>query len=574
LSGKDIGKTITLCGWVQVRRDHGGVIFVDLRDRYGLTQVVFDPKHNAGTHKEAEHLGREWVLQVSGKVRARPAGMENPKMPTGAVELAVDKLVILNKAETPPIEIEDSVVAGEESRLRHRYLDLRRPVMQKQLLVRHKTAQTVRQFLSENSFVEIETPMFVKTTPGGARVFKVPSRVHPGKFYALPESPQMYKQLLMVAGFDRYFQIVRCMRDEDLRADRQPEFTQIDMEMSFIDEADIQGVVERLLQRIWKDVLGVSIKIPFERLSFHDAMMRFGSDKPDLRFGLEFVDVTKIAAKSGFSVFSSAVEKKGIVLCLNAAGSNFTRKDIDDFVELAKNSGLGGLAWARMAGGKLESSIVKYLSDGVQSELIKAAKAKDGDVLFFAAGEFEKTATALGVVRNEVGRRLKLIKDGFRFCWVVDVPLFEMNEETGKWQARHHIFTSPKDSDISKLEKAPAEVLAKAYDCVLNGVELGGGSIRVHSKEVQERTLQVTGLTYDDAVKKFDFLLNAFRFGAPPHGGIAIGFDRLCALMQGISDIREVIAFPKTKNAENPMDGSPQPWSEEWLRELGLRQRQ
>jgi len=568
-----IGKEVTLCGWVDVRRDHGGVIFIDLRDRYGKTQVVFDPGHNKETHGQAQHLGREWVLQVRGKVRARPSGMANAKLATGDIEIVTDHLHVLNKADAPPIEMDDTNLPSEEVRLTYRYLDLRRPTMQQRMMMRAKAAYAAREYLTHEKFVEIEMPMFVKTTPGGARVFKVPSRTAPGKFFALPESPQMYKQLLMVAGMDRYFSLARCMRDEDLRADRQPEFTQIDLEMSFITEDDVIALIEGLLKTIWKKVLDKDVKTPFQRLTWHDALSRFGSDKPDLRFGLEFVDVSKIVAKSNFGVFKSVIDKKGVVLCLNAKKSNLTRKDIEDFTALAKTHKLSGLAWIRVAEGKkLESSILKYIQDDIQAELVKATGAENGDVLLFAADDFEKAALALGQVRLEVGRRLKLIDEKeFHFCWVVDFPLLEYDADSERWAARHHIFTSPKEADMDKLESAPGEVLSKAYDIVLNGVEMGGGSIRIHDKNVQTRVLQAIGLTYEEAQKRFDFLLRAFQYGAPPHGGIAIGFDRLSALLCGLNDIREVIAFPRTKNADNPMDGSPQEWTDQWLKELHLR---
>ncbi len=570
LNKDTIDKEVVLCGWVDTRRDHGGVIFIDLRDRHGKTQVVFDPKTSAECHKSAEHLGREWVLKISGSVRARPEGMTNSKMPTGEIEVVAKQLEVLSRADTPPIEIDDEKPAGEDIRLQYRYLDLRRPVMQNRLMMRHKAAQAARSHLSDNGFCEIETPMLVKTTPGGARVFKVPSRVHPGKLFALPESPQMYKQLLMVSGMDRYFQFARCLRDEDLRADRQPEFTQIDLEMSFIEESDIHNIIEGLIAKVWKSCLDVDITLPFPKLTWKDALSRFGSDKPDTRFGLEFVDVSQIMAKSEFSVFKSVLEKNGMVFCLNAKKSEFTRKDIEDFTAIAKQAGLGGLAWIRVTDQGLESSITKYIPAPVQEELSAAVKAEKGDTLFFAADEFEKAALGLGSVRLEAGRRLKLIPEGkYNFLWVVDFPLFEKSGES--WSARHHIFTHPKVEDIPLLEKDPGAVRSKAYDIVLNGVELGGGSIRIHDRELQKRTLAVTGLTIEDAERKFDFLLHAFQYGAPPHGGIALGFDRLCALLTGMNDIREVIAFPRTKNAENPMDSSPQEWTTDWLRELYLR---
>jgi len=572
LTKKDIGKVVTLCGWAQSRRDHGGIIFIDLRDRYGINQVVFDPEHNASVHKSAEKIGREWVLRVTGKVVSRPKGMENPKMHTGEIEIMTDKLEILNKSEVPPIDIEDRLEANEEMRLKYRYLDLRRPVMQNHLLTRHTAAQSAREFLSKEGFLEIETPMFVKTTPGGARVFKVPSRVHPGKFYALPESPQIYKQLLMVAGCDKYFQLTRCMRDEDLRADRQPEFTQIDIEQSFVEEEDIFSLVEGLLKNIFKKAINAEVKTPFKRLTWHDAMAKYGSDKPDLRFGLELSEVTKIAEKSDFSVFKNVIAKGGVVYALNASGcASFTRTDIEALIELAKLHHLPGLAWAKVADKGLESSITKYISEPVQKELIKATGAKKGDLLLFAADKFIKAVAGLGQVRLAIAQKKNLVKNALAFCWVVDFPSYEFNEDSGKWQATHHIFTAPKEEDVKFLEKEPGKVRSKAYDIVLNGVELGGGSIRIHDREVQKQMLKVTGLTFEEAEKKFDFLLEAFKYGAPPHGGIAMGFDRLCALLLGITDIREAIAFPKTKNAENPLDNSPQDWTPEWLKELHLK---
>ncbi len=567
------GKEATLCGWVQSRRDHGGVIFIDLRDRYGLTQVVFDPSHNKEVHKTAEHLGREWVLQAEGHVRMRPEGMANTKLLTGEIELLADSLTILNKAETPPIEIEDTAEANEELRLKYRYLDLRRPLMQKRLLVRHKAAQAMREYLSSQNFIEIETPILQRTTPGGARVFKVPSRIQPGKFFALPESPQIYKQLLMVAGFDRYFQLAKCMRDEELRADRQPEFTQIDLEMSFADEKDIQTIVEGMIKQIFKKALNIDLKIPFPRMTFHDALNKYGSDKPDLRFGLEFTDATEIVKHSDFGVFKSVADQKGKIYCLNAKkAGRFTRTEIEELIDIAKTYDLPGLAWMKVnEKAELESSVVKYFNPEVQSKLKKATNAEQGDLLLFAAGEWEKAATALGYVRLHLGKKLNLIKEEFNFLWVVDALAFEWNEETNRWQARHHIFTHPKDEDIDKLETAPAEVRAKAYDIVLNGWEMGGGSIRIHRKDIQTRVLQVIGLDYESAEKRFDFLLNAFKYGAPPHGGIAIGLDRLVAIMNGVMDIREAIAFPRNKARENPMDGSPQDWTPEFLKELYLK---
>lgn len=574
LTKKELQKEVTLAGWVQTRRDHGGLVFIDLRDRYGITQVVFDPSHNKEAHKAADKLGREWVIQITGHVRLRPEGMTNSKLITGEIEIITDHLEILNIAETPPFEIDDRNTASEDLRLQYRYLDLRRPTMQKHLLTRHKAAQATREYLSSQNFLEIETPILQRTTPGGARVFKVPSRVHPGKFFALPESPQIYKQLLMVSGCDRYFQIPKCLRDEDLRADRQPEFTQIDLEMSFVDEKDVQTIVEGLLANIFQKVLNMKIQTPFQRMTFHDAMTKYGSDKPDLRFGLEFVDVTDIVKHSEFGVFKSVADKKGKIFCLNAKGAGkFTRTEIEELIGIAKLYKLPGLAWIKVTGQNvLESSIVKYISQPIQAQIIETTKAQEGDLLLFAADEFEKAANALGQVRLHLGKKLGLINEGeFKFLWVVDFPLYEWNEEINGWQARHHIFTHPKDEDMDKLETAPGEVRAKAYDVVLNGWEIGGGSIRIHRKDVQARTLHVIGLEYEQAEKRFDFLLNAFKYGAPPHGGLAIGFDRLTALMNGTTDIREVIAFPRNKASENPLDGSPQEWTPEFLKELNLK---
>lgn len=570
ITKREIKKEVKLCGWVNSRRDHGGIIFIDLRDRYGFTQIVLDPKK----FPEADKLRREWCIQITGKVRTRPKDMENDKIKTGEIEIEVSSLKILNESEVPPFEVDDRIEANEELRLKYRYLDLRRPIMQEHLLVRHKAAQAAREYLSSENFLEIETPMLVKTTPGGARVFKVPSRTHPGKFYALPESPQMYKQLLMVSGCDRYFQLARCLRDEDLRVDRQPEFTQIDIELSFIDREDIYKNVEGLLKHVFKKVLSLDTKTPFQRLTYHEAMSRYGSDKPDLRFSLELVDMTETMKKSNFSIFKNVIDKKGVVYCLNAKKcGKFSRTEIEELIDVAKVHHLSGLAWIKVEKGlKLESSIVKYIPDKLHKELIKSVKADEGDLLLFAAEQFEKALTALGEVRLHLGKKLKLINPKeYKFCWITDFPAFEFNQETNSWQAKHHIFTAPLDEDIKNIEKNPEKVRAKAYDIVLNGVEIGGGSIRINRRDIQTKMLQVTGLSYEEAEKKFDFLLNAFRYSAPPHGGIAIGFDRLCALLCGINDIREVIAFPKNKAAENPMDESPQSWTSEFLKELNLK---
>lgn len=574
LTLKDNNKKVVLEGWSNTRRDHGGVIFIDLRDRYGLTQVVFDPKHNPKPHSAAEKIAREDVLRVTGKVRPRKEGMINPNMSTGEIEVIVDDLEILNKAETPPIEIDDRRLASEELRMKYRYLDLRRPAMVRNLTIRHNAAQAARKYLSTQKFLEIETPLLGKTTPGGARVYKVPARVSPGKFYALPESPQLYKQILMVSGIDRYFQLAKCLRDEDLRADRQPEFTQIDMEMSFIDEEDIQGIVEGTLKSMFKEALNLDIKTPFPRMTYDDAMSKYGSDKPDIRFGLELCNVTTSLKNTKFTVFKSVMEKGGKVLCLNAKGcAKFTRTEIEELIEVAKTYKLAGLAWAKVtAEGKVESSITKYFTESELSTLSKAAAAKPNDLLLFAAEEFEKAATALGQVRLHLGKKLGLMKDDdYKFQWVTEFPLFERTEDGENWQAKHHIFTMPRPECMEYLEKDPSKVKGKLYDIVLNGTEIGGGSIRIHRKDIQERVLKVIGIDYEQAAQKFDFLLEAFRFGAPIHGGIALGFDRICALMCQTNDIREVIAFPKTKAGECLMDGSPQDWTNDFLKELKLK---
>jgi len=573
LTKKELQKEVVICGWVHTRRDHGGKIFVDLRDRYGITQAVFDPSHNKQAHEAAQHIGREWVLQITGHVRLRPQGMTNTKIVTGEIEVLCDNLQVLDQAETPPFEVDDRTIPSEDLRLLHRYLDLRRPAMQQRLLIRHQAAQATREYLTNQNFMEIETPMLVRTTPGGARVFKTPSRVHPGKFFALPESPQTYKQLLMISGCDRYFQLARCMRDEDLRADRQPEFTQIDLEMSFVDEKDVQDIIEGMIKHIYKKVINVDVPIPFQRMTYHDAMNKYGSDKPDLRFGLEFIDVTDTVKHSDFGIFKSIADKKGKVFCLNAKGAGkFTRTEIEELIEIAKLYKLPGLAWMKAIGKNvLEGSIVKYFQANIQAQLITQTNAQEGDLLLFAADEWEKAATALGQVRLAVGKKLNLIKEEYKFCWIIDFPMYEWNEEINNWQAKHHIFTHPKEEDMDKLETAPGEVRAKAYDCVLNGVELGGGSIRINRKDTQARVLHVIGLEYEEAEKRFDFMFRAFKYGVPPHGGIAIGFDRFVALMCGLNDIREVIAFPRDKASTNPLDGSPQEWTPEFLKELHLK---
>lgn len=573
LNEGNFGEEVSLAGWVNSRRDHGGIIFIDLRDRYGLTQIVFDPEVSEKSHKEAEHLRREDVLRVKGIVKKRKPGMANPKLKTGEIEVFVSHLEVLNKADIPPLDVDDAVVASDERRLQYRYLDLRRPIMQKRLLIRHKAVTAAREFLNSNGFLEIETPMLVRHTPEGARDFVVPSRLHPGKVYSLPQSPQIYKQLLMVSGVDRYYQIARCMRDEDLRADRQPEFTQIDVEMSFVEESDIHDIGDGLMKHIFKNAINVELKTPFPRIKYDDAMDKYGSNKPDLRFRLELVDVSKAAGKSSFSVFTDALSKGGIVKCINAVGcAKFSRKEIDALTEFVMNLGAKGLAWAKVINSKLDSSIVKYFDESVQHNLMKTANAKEHDLLLFAAGSKKDVNRILGALRLELGKKLNLIKENdFKFCWVVDFPLFEWSEEEDRWVAAHHMFTMPKAEHIKYLETNPEKVYAQCYDIVLNGVEISSGSIRIHRADIQEKVMKAMGIDKAKAEEKFGFLLEAFKYGAPPHGGFAPGLDRLVALMCGITDIREVIAFPKTKSMECPMDQSPSEFEDAQLKELHLK---
>ncbi len=566
LTKKEDKKEVTLQGWVQTRRDHGGVIFIDLRDRYGLTQVVFNPDKK-DIFKVADSLRREWVIEITGKVRSRPEGMKNPNMKTGEIEVVSSKIEVLNKAETPPIEVEDRVTANEEMRLKYRYLDLRRPAAQSYLITRHKAAQAVRHYMDSQNFLEIETPFLIRSTPEGARDYIVPSRTSPGNFFSLPQSPQLYKQILMVSGMDRYFQIVKCFRDEDLRADRQPEFTQIDIEMSFPEEDDIYEVCEGMLAHVWKKVHNIDIKIPFKRMKYAEAMEKYGSDKPDLRFGIELADVTEIVKKSDFGVFKDAE----MVKCI-CPEKEFSRKELDAYIDFSIKLGAKGMAWMRVTENGLESNIAKYFKEDVQKELIKAAKAKKGCVMMFIADKPSVVHEVLDKLRRKLGKDLKLIDEKeWNFCWITHFPLFELKEDTQSWSPMHHIFSMPHDEFIGKLDKDPGKVTGKLYDCVLNGVELGGGSIRIHRKEIQEEALKVIGMDYEQAKRRFGFLLEAFKYGAPPHGGLAFGFDRICALLCGFNDIREVIAFPKNKNAENPMDGCPAKVDEEQLKELFLK---
>jgi len=570
-----VGQTVTLSGWVHTARDHGGVIFIDLRDRTGLTQVVFAPTHSAVAHALAERFRSEFVISVRGVVSKRPEGMENPKMPTGAVEVYADDAELLNESLPPPFEIEDSVELSGEVRLRYRYLDLRRPAVQRNFFFRSRCFKLIRDYFAERGFIEVETPLLTKSTPEGARDYLVPSRVNPGSFYALPQSPQLFKQILMVAGFERYVQIAKCLRDEDLRADRQPEFTQLDVEMSFIDENDILELIEGLMAAIMEKMLGRTLGLPIRRLSWQEALDRYGTDKPDLRFGLEFIDITDLARACQFRVFSDTVAAGGHVRGFNAkGGGKYTRSQLDrELPEWLAQFGARGLAWMKVdEGGALASSIVKFFTPEQQAELARRMGAQPGDLLVMVAGQPAVVAASLDELRRRLARELGLIpKDAFAFCWVTDFPLFEWNAEEQRPDPRHHPFTSPHPEDLAFLEERPLDVRARAYDIVLNGTEIGGGSIRIHRSDVQQRIFRLLRIRDEDARVKFGFLLDALQYGAPPHGGIALGLDRIVMLLLGLDSIRETIAFPKTQRALDLMSGAPSPVSEKQLAELGIR---
>lgn len=570
LSKANDGSDVCLQGWVATRRDHGGVIFVDMRDRYGLTQVVFNP--GCKGFAEAEHLRREDCIEVHGRVRERPDGMINSNIPTGEIEVNVDELVIHNKSDVPPIEVDDRAIAADELRLKYRYLDLRRPSMQANFVLRHKAAMATREFLSKRGFLEIETPLLMKATPEGARDYIVPSRVHHGLFYALPQSPQLYKQLLMVSGFDRYFQLPKCLRDEDLRTDRQPEFTQVDIEMSFPELEDIYSLGEQLLAHQFKECIGYTIKIPLPRISHKESMEKYGTDKPDIRFELFLHDVSGIVKESEFGVFKDVVTKGGIVKCL-ACPEDLSRKDIDRYIEFCQQLGAKGMAWMRVKNEKtLESNIAKFFSAEQQEALINQTNAKPGSILMFIADSVNKTNLVLDKLRQDIGKKLNLYNPKeFAACWIVKFPLFEWNEDEESWEPAHHPFCMPIEEDLKYLETDPGKVFCTQYDMALNGAEVLSGSIRIHRADIQERVLKVIGLKVEDIKEKFGFLLESFKYGAPPHGGFAQGFDRIVGLMAGTTDIREVIAFPKNKAAECPMDGSPATVPAKTLKELGIK---
>jgi aspartyl-tRNA synthetase len=575
LSAADVGKEVVLMGWVQRRRDHGGVIFVDLRDKEGMTQVVFNPDRNPEVHAKAHAIRSEYVLGVRGTVTARPEGMQNPNLKTGEIEVMVDELRILNVAQTPPFPIEENVEVSELIRLKHRHIDLRRPQFQKNIVLRHKAAATVRRFLNSQGFLDIETPVLTRSTPEGARDYLVPSRVNPGQFYALPQSPQLFKQLLMISGFDRYYQIVRCFRDEDLRADRQPEFTQIDMEMSFVGEEDVMAIAEGLMAAVFKEVLGLEIRTPFPRLPYDEAMARYGLDKPDLRFGLELKDLSDIVKDSGFKVFATVVKNGGIVKALNARGCvDFSRKEIDDLTEFVGIYRAKGLAWIKVKEDEWQSPIAKFFTAEEKAAMAERLDMKPGDLVFFVADQPKVTNEALGHLRNHLAEKLGLINENeFNFLWVTLFPLMEYDEEAKRYQALHHPFTSPTEEDYALLETNPLAAKSRAYDLVLNGSEVGGGSIRIHRLDLQKKVFKALGMEPEEYEEKFGFLLNALDSGAPPHGGIAFGFDRLAMILCGQSSIRDVIAFPKTQKAACLLTQAPSEAAPAQLEELSLRVR-
>ena len=569
----NVGQDVALMGWVHTRRDHGGVIFIDLRDREGITQVVFNPEWDKACHRKAHHLKTEYVIAVKGKIRLRPEGMQNPKISTGMIEVMAHELKILNQSRVPPLMIEDHVKAGEELRLKYRFLDLRRPEMQQNLMLRHRVYQTIRSELARIGFLEIETPFLTKSTPEGARDYLVPSRISPGYFYALPQSPQLFKQILMISGYDRYFQIVKCFRDEDLRADRQPEFTQLDLEMSFVGREDVMNVTEDLIKTVFSLEKGLSFGKPFQCLTYQDAIDRFGLDAPDIRFGLELIDLSDLVKDVEFKVFRQTVEKGGQVKGINAKGAaRLSRTELDGLVDKIAPFGAKGLAWIKITHEGLQSPIKKFFTEGQMNRILERMAANEGDVLLFVADQPKVVAECLGRLRLILANRLELIpKDQFSFVWVTDFPLLEYDDDNQRYVAMHHPFTAPLEEDLDLLESAPDKVRAQSYDIVLNGQEIGGGSIRIHRSDLQRRMFARLSIDPKEARIKFGFLVDALEYGAPPHGGIALGLDRILAILTGANSIREVIAFPKTQKAVCLMTGAPSEPDPGQLKELHLR---
>ncbi|MBK8944126.1 MAG: aspartate--tRNA ligase [Ignavibacteriae bacterium] len=576
LRENNIGDSVVLNGWVDNRRDLGGVIFIDLRDRYGITQIVFEPTYNKDSHELGKVLRSEYVISIEGKVRKRPAGTENSNLASGNVDVMVDKLKILNEAKTPPFPIKDNIDVSEELRLKYRYLDLRRARMQNNLFIRHKFYQIVRRYFDEQNFIEVETPVLMKSTPEGARDFLVPSRLHKGSFYALPQSPQTYKQLLMVSGYDRYFQIVKCFRDEDLRADRQPEFTQIDVEMSFINEETIYQVVEGLMSKLYKEIKGKELPLPLKRLTYEEALEKYGSDKPDTRFGMEMITLNKVFTSTEFKVFKDTLDNGGIITSLLAKGcGDYTRNQLDVLTEFVKKLGAGGLIWMRVKEEGLEAPISKFLTDTEKNNIISNLNAKVGDLVLILSGTKHKALPIMGNLRLEMAKRLNLNQNQKEdeLIWVTKFPLFEWDDETQRLYAMHHPFTSPQLEDVEYLESNPLKVHARAYDLVMNGNEIAGGSIRIYNSELQARMFKALGISDEEAKEKFGFLMNAFQYGAPPHGGIAFGLDRMVMLFTEENSIRDLIAFPKTTSGLSLMDEAPSKVNDEQLRDLHIRLR-
>jgi len=573
INKETIGQTVLLNGWVQTRRDLGGVLFIDLRDRSGLVQIVFNPAFSGDALKIADRARNEYVLAVKGTVVERDPETVNPNMATGEVEVQITEIEILNAAKNPPFFIEDGIEVDETLRLKYRYLDLRRPEMQKTLMLRSKAAKIFRDFLDENGFIDVETPILANSTPEGARDYLVPSRVHPGEFYALPQSPQQFKQLLMVAGLERYYQIARCFRDEDLRADRQPEFTQVDIETSFLSQDQLLDMMEELVVRLMKETKGIDIPRPFQRLPYAEAMGKYGSDKPDLRFGLELVDLSDLLENTEAKVFASTIQNGGQVKALNAKGCGvWSRKEIDDLAPFAMRYGAKGLAWIQVKDGEMKGPIVKFLSESELNAIKERLQVEDGDLLLFSADNKKVVADVLGNLRLKIGRQLGLIDDSvYKFAWVVDFPLLSYDEEAKRYVAEHHPFTRPKDEHVAYFDTDPGQILAQAYDLVLNGYEVGGGSMRIYQREVQEKMFGALGFSLEEANEKFGYFLEAFEYGTPPHGGMAFGFDRLIMLLAGTNNIRETIAFPKTASATCLLTDAPGPVDDNQLEQLSIR---